>query len=240
MSSACAVRTRFILNNFCGIGLGVPGPPGPLLGYAADWQICVKPEHRWLTAFVTDFGLFEWVCMPFGLKCASNSFIRALQQLLFPLRNFCDYYVDDIATFTSGRTEDRQDSWVLHLEQVCAFLLSMCKAGLTLKLEKCQFAQSSVTFVGHTIGSGLHGPDPHKVACVQDMKPPNCKKVVRQILGFFSYFRIYIDRFAEIAKPLTDLTSKQVTSKISWTSEHQHAFDLLKQSLCDATKLHIF
>ena len=23
------------------------------------WQICVKPEHRWLTAFVTDFGLFE-------------------------------------------------------------------------------------------------------------------------------------------------------------------------------------
>ena len=61
-------------------------------------------------AFVTDFGLFEWVRMPFGLKCASNSFIRALQQLLFPLRDFCDSYVDDNATFTSGRTEDRQDS----------------------------------------------------------------------------------------------------------------------------------
>jgi len=25
------VCTRFILNNFCGIGLGVPGPPGPPL-----------------------------------------------------------------------------------------------------------------------------------------------------------------------------------------------------------------
>jgi len=60
---------------------------------------CAKPEHRWLTAFVTDFGLFEWVRVPFGLKCASNSFIRALQQLLFPLRDFCDFYVDDIATF---------------------------------------------------------------------------------------------------------------------------------------------
>ena len=67
------------------------------------WQISVKPEHRWLTVFVTDFGLFEWVRMPFGLKCAPNSFIRALQQLLFPLRDFCDSYVDDIATFTSGR-----------------------------------------------------------------------------------------------------------------------------------------
>jgi len=72
------------------------------------------------------------------------------------------------------------------------------------------------------------------------MKPPNSKKEVRQILGFFSYFRTYIDRFAEIAKPLIDLTRKQVSSKISWTSEHQHAFDLLIQSLCNATKLHIF
>ena len=74
--------------------------------------------------------------------------------------------------------------------------------------------------MGHTIGSGLQGPDPRKVACVQDMKPPNSKKEVRQILGFFSYFRAYIDRFAEIAKPLTDLTRKQVSSKISWTYEH--------------------
>jgi len=69
--------------------------------------------------------------MPFGLKCASNSFIRALQQLLFPLPDFCESYLDGIATFTSGRTEDRQDSWPLHLEQVHAFLLTMRKAGLT-------------------------------------------------------------------------------------------------------------
>ena len=70
----------------------------------------------------------------------------------------------------------RDSSWPLHLEQVRAFLLTMRKAGLTLKLKKCKFAQSSVTFVGHMIGSGLHGPDPHKVACVQDMKPPNLRK----------------------------------------------------------------
>ena len=146
--------------------------------------------------------------------------------------------MDDIATCTSGRTEDRQDSWPSHLEQVRAFLLTMCKAGLTLKLKKCKFAQLSDTFVGHTIGSGLHSPDPHKVTCLQDMKPPNSKREFRQILGFFSYSRTYIDRFAEIAKPLTNLTRKHVSSKISWTSEHQHAFDLLKQSLCNATKMH--
>ena len=31
MRSACLVRIRFILNNFSGIELGVPGPPGPPL-----------------------------------------------------------------------------------------------------------------------------------------------------------------------------------------------------------------
>jgi len=41
---------------------------------AGYWQLLVKPEHRWLTAFITNYGLFEWIRMPFGLKCASNSF----------------------------------------------------------------------------------------------------------------------------------------------------------------------
>jgi len=119
------------------------------------WQILVKPEHRWLTAFITDYGLFEWIRIPFGLKYAFNGFIRALQQVLFPLREFCDSHVDDIATFTSGQTNDRQDSWPLHVEQARAFLSAMRKAGLTLKLQKCKFDQPTVIFVGHVIVSGL-------------------------------------------------------------------------------------
>lgn len=115
----------------------------------------------------------------------------------------------------------------------------MRESGLTLKLEKCKFAMPTVTFVGHCIGSGRHGPDPSKVACVESMKTPITKKEVRQILGFFSYFRSYIDKFAEIAKPLTDLTRKQVPNKFLWTDVHQQAFDLLKRKLCEATKLHV-
>jgi len=72
------------------------------------------------------------------------------------------------------------------------------------------------------------------------MKPPVSKKEVRQILGYFSYFGTYIDKFAETAKLPTDLTTKQVSTKIFWTSDHQHAFDSLKQSLCNATKSHVF
>jgi len=59
------------------------------------------------------------------------------------------------------------------------------------------------------------------------------------MLGFFSYFWTYIDRFAEVAKPLTDLTKKNVSNRVQWTEVHQKAFELLKNNLCEATKLHV-
>jgi len=41
MRSASVERTRFILNNFSGIGLGMPGMPGLPLGYAhAPSNVC--------------------------------------------------------------------------------------------------------------------------------------------------------------------------------------------------------
>ena len=58
-------------------------------------------------------------------------------------------------------------------------------------------------------------------------------------MGFFSYFRAYIGQFAEIAKPLTDLTKRPIQGPAQWTEVHQEAFNKLKNCLCDATKLHI-
>jgi len=42
-------------------------------------------------------------------------------------------------------------------------------------------------------------------------------------------------KFAEITKPLTDLTAKRVNSKIPWGLLQQDAFEMLKSLLCKAT-----
>jgi hypothetical protein len=52
------------------------------------WQLPVKEESRWLTNFVCDAGLFEFCRQPYGLKSASNTFIRCISRILHPIRPF--------------------------------------------------------------------------------------------------------------------------------------------------------
>ena len=133
------------------------------------------------------------------------------------------------------------DEWHLHLQHVREFLERIRESGLTLNIKKCSFAQSEVTFCGQMIGSGTRRADPDKVAAVRNMKVPETKKEVRQMLGFFSWFRDYIPDFALYAKSLTDLTGKRVSFNVPWSKIHQDAFERLKELLCKATMdpLHI-
>jgi len=39
--------------------------------------------------------------MPFGFKCAGNTFVRKAQEILRPIRQFSDSYVDDLAVFSN-------------------------------------------------------------------------------------------------------------------------------------------
>ena len=130
------------------------------------------------------------------------------------------------------------DDFLTHLYDVRSFLAEIRKSGMTLNLTKCDFAKSEVTFVGCVIGSGHHGPDPEKVVAVSNLKRPTSKKEVRQLLGFFSYFRSYVQDFAFIAYPLTELTKKHKPNMVVWQEVHDQAFNALKHSLIDAVKLH--
>ena len=74
------------------------------------WQLLVRPEDRWLTAFVTHEGLYEWVRMPFGLRNAGATFVRAVTGILQPLQDFAGSYVDDMAVGSGD--------WPVHLDHV--------------------------------------------------------------------------------------------------------------------------
>jgi len=195
------------------------------------WQIPINKQDRWLTAFITHDGLYEWVRMPFGLKNAGATFVRAVRAILRPIREFSESYVDDMGVGSYVFSE--------HLGHIRQFLEIMRRVGMTLNLAKYEFAKSEVKFVGHFVGSGKRKPDPQHLEGFSEMERPRTKKELRKLLGAFGYYREYIPHFAHIAKPLTDLTSKNSPNVLPWENEQQEAFELLRGKMCSAHVLRI-
>jgi len=183
----------------------------------------VAEEDRWLTAFITHDGLYEWVRMPFGLTNTGATFVRAVRNVLQPIGDFSESYVDDIDVGSDG--------WSQHLNHMRRFVGIVKEVGMTLSIEKCEFVKPEVKFVGHFVGSGGRRPDPDRLEGLDKMSRPRTKKEPRKLLGAFAYYRDYIEHFAHSVKHLTDLTSKKVLNQLTWEECYQHAYELLRSDL---------
>jgi hypothetical protein len=89
-----------------------------------------------------------------------------------------------------------------------------------------------VKYLGHVVSANGIGPDPEKVRVMRDLKPPTTVKGVRSFIGMGSYYRRFVPEFAELARPLTQLTHKH--AHFEWNESHQKSFDALKQRLSSA------
>jgi hypothetical protein len=152
--------------------------------------------------------------------------------ILQPINTFTEPYVDDIAVHS--------DDWNIHLKHLELFLKQIRLHNVTLNLKKCVFGKSEVKFIGHLIGSGKKMMNPDRIDSLINLKNPETKKQVKQVLGFLGFYRQFICNFAEIAKPLTDLTSKQTPENIVWTEDHQKSFDSLKEIVLSNVILYMF
>ena len=79
--------------------------------------------------------------------------------------------------------------------------------------------------LGHIVGRGQVKPDAVKICDLLNFRRPRTKKDVRSFLGLAGYYRRFVENFSSIAAPLTDLTRDCCPDKVSWESQHQHAFD---------------
>ena len=72
-------------------------------------------------------------------------------------------------------------------------------------------------------------PQLEKVKAISELKQPETQKDIREFLGMVGYYRKFIHRFADAAKPLTKLTRKEINFK--WSNDCQVGFDYLKDCL---------
>ncbi|GFX07449.1 hypothetical protein TNCV_5091641 [Trichonephila clavipes] len=144
-------------------------------------------DYRRYTSFVTTFGTFKPLRLPFGLKNEPYYFSRLMANLLRNCEDFAVPYLDDIAIFSLA--------WDDHLKHLKDVVDRLHSAKLRIKPSKCQCAQAYVKYLGHFVGQGLRTPGELKVQVIKDFPTPTNKTQVRAFLGLFGYYRRYIPEF---------------------------------------------
>ena len=106
---------------------------------------------------------------------------------------------------------------------------------LFAKYNKCEFWLRSVAFFCHSISSEGVEVDPRKMKAVKNWPRPLTPTDIRNFLVLLGYYRRFMDGFASIASPLTNLTQK--SKKFEWSEACEKSFQILKNSLTSASVL---
>jgi hypothetical protein len=144
--------------------------------------------------------------MPFGLTNASV-FQRLMNNVRGQLKNtFAFPYIDDII-IPSATVEEGLDRLRLVLE-------ALRKHNLTIKLGKCNFFYTEISYLGRKVSAKGIRPGQQKIRAVLQIS------------------------YRTIVEPLTKLTRRDV--KWQWKAEQEHAFQTVKEMLTSTPVLAIF
>ncbi|GBN20563.1 Retrovirus-related Pol polyprotein from transposon 17.6 [Araneus ventricosus] len=185
-------------------------------------QIKVHEADQDKTAFICPFGTYKYLRMPFGLRNAPTTFQRLIDKFRAGLKNvFALSYLDDIIILSETFDQHITDLQIV-FERLSLFKLHANR-------EKCHFACDRVKYLGHWITANGIEVDQEKVSAIQKIPVPTNVKEAQSFLQTCSWFRRYVPNFANIARPLSNLTKKNV--QWFWGHEQQDAFETLRKSL---------
>lgn len=108
--------------------------------------------------------------------------------------------------------------------------------NLFVKAIKCDFYQSSTSFLGFIISPNKITMDISKISAVLDWPTPKDKKQLQRFLGFTSFYHTFIKGYSHISAPLHALTSSKTS--FCWNEQAEHAFNTLKKLSSSAPILH--
>ena len=209
-------------------------------------QIPVEETSIHKTAITTRYGNFEWLVVPFGLHNAPATAVRFANKIF---RDFLDEFViifmDDILVFSDTIEEHKR-----HLEKL---FNRMREHSVVAHPDKCEFLVDKLWYLGLGISAeGTFISDTTKEAIMnwQIPKPdqqnkkgnrranPDGKTAIRTFLGMVSFFRKFIPRLSERARPLYDLLAAD-KSFSDWNYQHDMAFQDLRDVLLSSDVLQI-
>jgi hypothetical protein len=172
---------------------------------AGYMNISMAEESKKATSFMLPgcgpgTGKFHYKRAPFGLKNLPFVFQKLVQMVFEGLPVIT--YLDDILCMS--KTFDGPQEGMLQLLQKCFDRLK--KHKLKINLEKSDWMQKKLTFLGHEISGTSYRMSMDKMEVIKLAPPPKTVQEVRAWNGLLNFFRQSIPNYAQISKPLTRLT----------------------------------
>ncbi|XP_046869310.1 uncharacterized protein LOC124461953 [Drosophila willistoni] len=159
------------------------------------------------TSFVTPLGQFEFLRMPMGLKNSSSVFQRFVNKIFTDMirDNKVIVYQDDI--MVASRTAEE------HLDILKEVFRRIIRNKLELRIDKCEFFQSSIRYLGFIISEeGIRADDKGLEAVKNFPIPTNVHTTTNTkeaVLALKDYFRAYSRPFAIVSDRGSSFTSSE-------------------------------
>lgn len=169
--------------------------------------------------------------MTFGLRNASQTFQRYMNQIFFDL-DFVIVFVDDICIASANMDE--------HLKHIEIVLRRLREHGLRINASKCVFAQTEITFLGHRVTCEGIAPIKEKVDAILNFKKPTVAHELRRFLAMLNFYRRMLPKAALVQGKLQKLikgNKKKDNTVLIWDAEADKAFDQCKSDLANAAML---
>lgn len=189
---------------------------------SAYWHVPMDEESIPKTAFQVPQGKYEMLRMPYGMKNSQATQQRLMDRVLAPVPD-TRAYVDN--TFTHSK--EFQD----HINALKQTFQQFRKHNLSVRLDKCIFAQHKVEQFGLVISEEGVTPSPENVSNIKAYPRPNNVKELRRFLGMANYYREFVPKYAEISEPLQELERKETA--YVWTEAREKALLSLKDMIAN-------
>ena len=109
----------------------------------------------------------------------------------------------------------------------------LAHAGATISPKKSQVAWPEINLVGQRLTYEGRLPDSSQVSKILKWPPPQNTTHIRAFLGLCGTMCIWIERYSELARPLTELIWKS----FEWDEHRQEAMDVLKNTIAQSPAL---
>lgn len=104
--------------------------------------------------------------------------------------------------------------------------------------KKCNFRQTSLRFLGHTINAKGILPDQEHLDAVRKAPPPSDATSLQSFLGLVSWYSKFLPGFATVVAPMRECAKEK--GLFAWTPAAQNSFEDIKRMLVSSPALAIY